>query len=146
MAWKLEPDLAISARTNRNYRDDGSFWPPLRQAFRFELPTEVLRLIHKHYVVAEFEFASTAVSRRSDQQLLLDLQRYKNAYEESGHCMCLCGKVGGCCYDIRGPDEEDEGYGMHCSAGEVWLKQVYLMEDVWAIEAECKERGLAVSA
>ena len=43
-----EPDLSISARTGKDFRDDGSFWRPLREAFRFELPTEVLELIHTY--------------------------------------------------------------------------------------------------
>ena len=47
-----EPDLSISARTGKDFRDDGSFWRPLREAFRFELPTEVLELIHTYYVDA----------------------------------------------------------------------------------------------
>ena len=49
--------LNISPRTGKDYRDDGSIWCSLRDAFHFELPTEVLELIHKYYVVADFEHA-----------------------------------------------------------------------------------------
>ena len=141
----VEPDLDISVRTGRDFRDDGSFWRPLREAFRFELPTEVLRLIHEHYIFAEFALATTAeLSTRSDQQLLLDLQRLQNAYKERGYCMCLCGIVGGCCYNVRGPDGEDEGYAQHCPYGEVWMQQLYLDEEISSVESECEKRGLVL--
>ena len=118
-----EPDLSISARTGKNFRDDGSFWRPLREAFRFELPTEVLELIHTYYVDAEFEhaldFEANPLSARTDKQLLLDLQRIRRAADESFNRKCLCGVVGGCCYDEFNHDGDHIGYNVCCSAGEV---------------------------
>ena len=90
----------------KDYRDDGSFWRSLRDAFHFELPTEVLELIHKYYVVAEFShaladyFADIPSLIRMNERLLLVLQRTRNASKEVRNCMCLCGKIGGCIYDI----------------------------------------------
>ena len=122
--------VSISPRTGKDYRDDGSFWAPLRDALRFKLPTEILELVHRHYVVAEFEHAldhdgENPPSVRTDQRLLLDTRRLLNAEEESRHLTCLCGIPGGCCYYPKrhpfGDDNYDGSYHMECKMGEIWL-------------------------
>lgn len=143
-----EPDLSISARTGKDYRDDGSFWRPLREAFRFELPTEVLKLIHTYYVDAEFEhaldFEANPLSARTDKQLLLDLQRIRRAADESFNRKCLCGVVGGCCYDEFNHDGDHIGYNVCCSAGEAgWESARYLgLEILPDLENECTQRDM----
>ena len=142
----------MSSRTSKDYRDDGSFWRSLRDAFHFELPTEVLELIHKYYVVAEFNhafadyFADIPSLIRTNERLLLVLQRTRNASKEVRNCMCLCGKIGGCIYDIPQSEDVPEGYGIHCAAGDwVMIEESELKWHIVHIEGECEKRGLAVA-
>ena len=139
--------LNISSRTGKDYRDDGSFWRSLRDAFHFELPTEVLQLIHKYYVVADFEHTYVfLLSICTNERLLLDLQRTRNASKEVRNCMCLCGKIGGCIYDIPQSEDVPEGYDIHCAAGD-WVigEEFCLKGHIENIEGECEKRGLAVA-
>ena len=139
--------LHMSSRTGKDYRDDGSFWRSLRDAFQFELPTEVLELIHKYYVVADFEHSYVIpLSICTNERLLLDLQRTRNASQEVCNCMCLCGKIGGCIYDIPPSEDVPEGYGIHCAAGDwVMIEESELKWHIVHIEGECEKRGLAVA-
>ena len=148
MSTNDRPTWPISAHTGKDYRDDGSFWRPLREAFRFELPTEVLKLIHKHYVIAEFEHArdltSNPLSARTDNQLQLDFQRLSHASTESGACMCYCGKVGGCLYSCYTKDGEYDGYDQRCDIGDVpQMTTIGIDEEIhfW-FEPECEKRGI----
>ena len=128
------------------FRDDGSFWQPLRKAFGFELPDDVLKLIHQHYVVAEFEHAmnegSNVLSRRSDNQLQLDIKRLKGALEKSHTLMCNCGIPGGCCYIVPDDEGNENGYGMNCDRGDIWLESVYISDCLLSAQVEWKRRQI----
>jgi hypothetical protein len=131
------------------FRDDGSFWQPLREAFGFELPDDVLKLIHPHYVVAEFEHAmneeSNVLSRRSDNQLQLDINRLTNALEKSlTLTTCNCGIPGGCCYSVHDEDGNEDGYEMNCDRGEIWLESVYIADCLLSAQEEWKRRDIRI--
>ena len=124
----MSSEWNMSARTGKEYRDDGSFWMPLREGFRFALPTDALRLIHTHYVPIEFEHAmdidGNPISAPTDAQLELDIRRLYHASVESFSLTCHCGIQGGCCHTVYTADGEQDGYSQDCDSGEVFLVSV----------------------
>ena len=147
----LRPYCAPSpgqAATGRDYRDDGSFWAPLRQGFRFEFPTEVLRLIHSEYVAAEdnhaCDFIGNPLTERTDDRLLSDCRRVGNSEWPYLSLRCNCGIVGGCIRTSYDRDGQEDGYDVSCSRGDFALG-LYDIEGDWSrIAKEVQRRGLPV--
>ncbi len=138
------PKQCVEKNDKIEFRDDGSFWQPLREAFGFWLPDDVLKLIHQHYVVAEFEHTmnegSNVLSRRSDNQLQLDIKRLASALERSHTVMCNCGIPGGCCYTVRDDEGNEDGYAMNCDRGDIWLESVYIADCLLSTQEEWRRR------
>jgi hypothetical protein len=60
--------------------------------------------------------------------------------------MCLCGKIGGCIYDIPQSEDVPEGYGTHCAAGDWVMREEFDLKGyIEDIEDECEKRGLTVA-
>ena len=119
--------LLIDSRTGRHIFNDGSHWNDLRKGFGFELPYEILKMIHDYLIEHEFEWlfgllntfsfaehygkpsahVDFLVSTMGVKRPNVYLNRLRNAEEKGSYIVCNCGMPHAFAAPTEGVGEDD---------------------------------------